>query len=72
MLRKEAQIKDLQTRVDNGDGSKLFVTVLFWIAHNISFKNSSSFFIVSLIFCGKIMLVKAQHWNRPKQKNNVH
>ena len=25
MLRKEAQIKDLQTRVDNGDGSKLFV-----------------------------------------------
>lgn len=38
MLRKEAQIKDLQTRVDNGDGSKLFVTFLFWIAHNISFK----------------------------------
>lgn len=30
MLRKESQIKELQTRVENGEGSKSMILILLW------------------------------------------
>ena len=56
MLRKEAQIKDLQSRVENGDGSKYFFSIILSFSDSVKCPNLHIFYVTLVIMVGMAIM----------------